>query len=195
MKAKLTVGLVVLVALVVLAGAGCGKKAAPPGGGPAMTSPPPGPAAQPGQEEAATQPPKSGEEQQKPEATKPQGETEGQTPEQKPGKVASEGEQSSDKPPKAKLTDDQFVELMGDLAVAIKKIADKKLPRDKAEAELENVAKKYGLTLAELEQEQKAHQVGSPQAQQALGMRVLKRMEERLKEEEKKTGKAKGENK
>ena len=152
-------------------------------GGPAMTNPPPGPATGQQPEPGASEKPE-GEKPAQPEAAGPEaGQTEGG--EQAAPEEKSEEQSSSDKPAKAKLTDDQFVEMMGDLAVAIKKIGDEQMPPEKAEAELSKVAKKYGLTLDEIKTEQEAHQVGSEEQQQALGMRVLKRMEERLQEAEK----------
>ncbi len=187
MKAKLTIAVLVVLAVLALLAAGCGKKPTAPPGGPAMTTPPPG-APTGGQVEAGAPEKTEAEEAGQPEATEPEaGQPEGgetAAPEEK-----SEEQSSSDKPAKAKLSDDEFVEMMGDLAVAIKKIGDEQLPPEKAEAELSKVAKKYGLTLDEIKKEQEAHQVGTKEQQQALGMRVLKRMEERLQEAEKKSGK------
>ncbi|MBC7288875.1 MAG: hypothetical protein H5T86_12735 [Armatimonadetes bacterium] len=82
--------------------------------------------------------------------------------------------------PKPKLSDDQFVELMADLAVALKKISDEKMSSAQGEAELEKVVKKYGLSIEELKTEQEAHDVGTPEQRQALGQRILKRISERI---------------
>jgi len=183
---RTTVTALLLLALIalVLAAVGCGKKSGPPPGEPNITTPPPGPEAETPQaaEPKAEQP--GGE------ATQPEAKTEEKGTSEGQSETGGETEgKSSDKPPKAKLSDDQFVKLMGDLAVAIKRVGDQKLPPDQAEAELEKVAEKYGLSLEEVETEAKAHQVGTPEEQQAFGMRVLQHMQKRIEEEEKKTGK------
>jgi len=63
----------------------------------------------------------------------------------------------------AKLSDQQFIELMVDLAAVTSRLADKTLSQDQFLPEVEKVCKRYGLTLDELDAEQAAHKLSSEQ--------------------------------
>lgn len=81
--------------------------------------------------------------------------------------AAGEGRpQESEKSVKPKLTDEQYIDLMVELAVITSRLAQEKMDEKQFVPELEKVCKKYGVTLDDLEKEKDAHQLSEEQNSQ-----------------------------
>jgi len=71
--------------------------------------------------------------------------------------------EQSGKPTKPKLTDEQYVDLMVELAVITNRLAQQKISEEQFVPELEKVCRKYGVTLDDLDKEKDAHQLSEEQ--------------------------------